>query len=91
MTKTICQLRNYFKKMCKRPLGATVSTQRNPAHAIGKDIAMSATMTDAVKRRNANRKSALVVENIQSRTTVGGASRTYDPVPSAIESWVDDA
>lgn len=52
---------------------------------------MSETMTEAVKRWTAKRKSALVVEIIQGKTTVAAASRTYDLAPSEIESWVDDA
>lgn len=52
---------------------------------------MSETMTDAVKRWTAKRKSALVVEIIQGKTTVAEASRAYDLAPSEIESWVDDA
>ena len=52
---------------------------------------MSDTMTEAVKRWTAKRKSALVVEIIQGKTTVAEASRTYDLAPSEIESWVDDA
>lgn len=52
---------------------------------------MSETMTEAVKRWTAKRKSALVVEIIQAKTTVAEASRTYDLAPSEIESWVDDA
>ena len=52
---------------------------------------MSEAMTEAVKRWTAKRKSALVVEIIQGKTTVAEASRTYDLAPSEIESWVDDA
>lgn len=52
---------------------------------------MSETMTEAVKRWTAKRKSALVVEIIQGKTTVAEASRTFDLAPSEIESWVDDA
>lgn len=52
---------------------------------------MSDTMTEAVKRWTAKRKSALVVEIIQGKTTLSEASRTYDLAPSQIESWVDDA
>ena len=51
---------------------------------------MSDTMT-AVKRWTAKRKSALVVEVIQGKTTVAEASRTYDLAPSEIETWVEDA
>jgi len=52
---------------------------------------MSVTMEDGIKRWTAKRKSALVVEIIQGKTTVSEASRTYDLTPSEIESWVDDA
>ncbi|MQQ10777.1 transposase [Epibacterium sp. SM1979] len=51
---------------------------------------MSDTMT-AVKRWTAKRKSALVVEIIQGKTTVAEASRTHDLAPSEIETWVEDA
>lgn len=52
---------------------------------------MSETMDDSIKRWTAKRKSALVVEIIQGKTTVSEASRAYDLSPSEIESWVDDA
>lgn len=39
----------------------------------------------------AKRKTALVVEIIQGKTTVAEASRAYDLSPSEIEGWVDDA
>ena len=51
---------------------------------------MSDTMT-AVKRWTAKRKSALVVEIIQGKTTLAEASRTYDLAPSEIETWIEDA
>jgi transposase-like protein len=38
----------------------------------------------------AKRKSALVLEIIQGKTTVAEASRAYDPPPSEIETWVDE-
>ncbi|PRY81408.1 DUF1153 domain-containing protein, partial [Donghicola tyrosinivorans] len=44
-----------------------------------------------VKRWTAKRKTALVIEIIQGKTTVAEASRTYDLTPSEIETWVDDA
>ena len=44
-----------------------------------------------MKRWAAKRKSALVVEIIQGKTTVAEASRTFDLAPSEIESWFDDA
>ena len=46
---------------------------------------------DEIKRWTAKRKSALVLEIIQGKTTVAEASRAYDLSPSEIESWVDDA
>ena len=52
---------------------------------------MSVTMDDGIKRWTAKRKTALVVEIIQGKTTVAEASRAYDLSPSEIEGWVDDA
>ena len=52
---------------------------------------MSVTMDESIKRWTAKRKSALVVEIIQGKTTVAEASRSFDLSPSEIESWVDDA
>ena len=52
---------------------------------------MSEIVADDIKRWTAKRKSALVIEIIQGKTTVAVASRTYDLTPSEIESWVDDA
>jgi transposase-like protein len=52
---------------------------------------MSVTMDDSIKRWTAKRKTALVVEIIQGKTTVSEASRAYDLSPSEIEGWVDDA
>ncbi|MEL6475394.1 MAG: DUF1153 domain-containing protein [Pseudomonadota bacterium] len=51
---------------------------------------MSETVADDIKRWTAKRKSALVIEIIQGKTTVAQASRTYDLTPSEIESWVED-
>jgi transposase-like protein len=52
---------------------------------------MSVTMEDGIKRWTAKRKSALVVEIIQGKTTVAEASRAFDLAPSEIEGWVEDA
>jgi transposase-like protein len=52
---------------------------------------MSGLMDEDIKRWTAKRKSALVLEIIQGKTTVAEASRAYDLPPSEIESWVDDA
>ena len=52
---------------------------------------MSVTMDDSIKRWTAKRKTALVVEIIQGKTTVAEASRSFDLSPSEIEGWVDDA
>jgi len=48
-------------------------------------------MEEEVKRWTAKRKSALVLEIIQGKTTVAEASRAFDLSPSEIENWVDDA
>ncbi len=52
---------------------------------------MSGPLEDVVKRWTAKRKSALVIEIIQGKTTVAEASRGYDLSPSEIEGGVDDA
>ena len=52
---------------------------------------MSMTMDDGIKRWTAKRKTALVVEIIQGKTTVSEASRSFDLTPSEIEGWVEDA
>ena len=52
---------------------------------------MGIPMDDKVKRWTAKRKSALVIEIIQGKTTVSEASRSYDLSPSEIEGWVEDA
>lgn len=52
---------------------------------------MSMTMEDGIKRWTAKRKSALVVEIIQGKTTVSEAARSFDLTPSEIEGWVEDA
>lgn len=51
---------------------------------------MSAVMEEEIKRWTARRKSALVLEIIQGKTTVSEASRQFDLTPSEIESWMDD-
>lgn len=52
---------------------------------------MSMKMEDEIKRWTATRKSALVLDIIQGKTTVAEASRAYDLSPSEIENWMDDA
>ena len=52
---------------------------------------MSMKMEDEIKRWTAKRKSALVLDIIQGKTTVSEASRSYDLSPSEVEAWVDDA
>ncbi len=51
---------------------------------------MSAVMEEEIKRWTARRKSALVLEIIQGKTTVAEASRAFDITPSEIEAWVED-
>ena len=52
---------------------------------------MSSQMSDENKRWSAKRKSALVLEIIQGKTTIAEASRQFDLTPSELESWVDQA
>ena len=47
-------------------------------------------MDEEIKRWTARRKSALVLEIIQGKTTVAEASRAFDLPPSEIEEWVDE-
>jgi transposase-like protein len=49
---------------------------------------MSMAMEDEIKRWTAKRKSALVLDIIQGKTTVAEASRAYDLPPSEIEKWM---
>jgi len=58
---------------------------------IDEEITMSMKMEDEIKRWTAKRKSALVLDIIQGKTTVSEASRAYDLSPSEVETWVDDA
>ena len=51
---------------------------------------MSVVMEEEIKRWTARRKSALVLEIIQGKTTLSEASRQFDLAPSEIESWVED-
>ena len=51
---------------------------------------MSTLMEDDIKRWTAKRKTALVLEIIQGKTTVSEASRAYDLNPSEVEQWVDE-
>lgn len=52
---------------------------------------MSIRMDEDIKRWTAKRKSALVLDIIQGKTTVAAASRAYDLLsPSEVESWVED-
>jgi len=51
---------------------------------------MSAVMDEEIKRWTARRKSALVLEIIQGKTTLSEASRQFDLTPAEIEGWVDD-
>lgn len=51
---------------------------------------MSMMMEDEIKRWTAKRKSALVLEIIQGKSTVSEASRTYNLPASEVENWVVD-
>ena len=47
-------------------------------------------MDEEIKRWTARRKTDLVLEIIQGKTTIAEASRAYDLSPSELESWVKD-
>src|SRR5699024_11947569 len=51
---------------------------------------MSIAMEQDIKRWTAKRKSALVLDIIQGKTTVAQASRAYDLSPSEVQSWVEN-
>ncbi|QKD86177.1 transposase [Xanthomonas axonopodis pv. vasculorum] len=50
---------------------------------------MSEVMEEEIKRWTARRKSALVLESIQGKTTVAAASRQFDLPPAEIENRVE--
>ena len=50
---------------------------------------MSLTMDDEIKRWTARRKSALVLEIIQGKSTIAEAARQFDLPPSEIEEWIE--
>ena len=52
---------------------------------------MSSQMNEENKRWSAKRKSALVLEIIQGKTTIAEASQQFDLAPSELESWVAQA
>jgi len=51
---------------------------------------MGTLMDDEIKRWTARRKSAVVLEIIQGKTTVAEASRAHDLPPSELEKWIED-
>ncbi|KGE52516.1 transposase, partial [Xanthomonas axonopodis pv. vasculorum] len=51
---------------------------------------MSEVMEEEIKRWTARRKSALVLESIQGKTTVAAASRQFDLPPAEIENRVEE-
>ena len=51
---------------------------------------MNTPMEEDIKRWTAKRKTALVLDIIQGKSTVSEASRAYDLNPSEIEQWVDE-
>ena len=52
---------------------------------------MSIEMDEEIKRWTPRRKSALVLEIIQGKTTVSESSRRFDLSPSEVESWIGQA
>ena len=52
---------------------------------------MSIALDEEIKRRTARRKSALVLEIIQGKTTIYESSRQFDLSLSKVEPWIDKA
>jgi len=52
---------------------------------------MSIEMDEEIRRWTPRRKSALVLEIIQGKTTVSESSRQFDLSPSEVEFWIDQA
>ena len=52
---------------------------------------MSIEMDEEIKRWTARRKSALVLDIIQGKTTVSESSQQFALPPLEIESWIDQA
>ena len=51
---------------------------------------MSIVMEDDIKRWTAKRKTALVLDIIQGKTTVAEASRSFDLQSAEVEAWVEE-
>jgi len=52
---------------------------------------MSVTLDENIRRWTAKRKTVLVIEISQGKTTVAEASRSFDLLPSKSEGRVEDA
>jgi transposase-like protein len=52
---------------------------------------MSIGINEEIKRWTAGRKSALILDITQERTTVSDSSRQFDLTYSEVESWIDQA
>ncbi len=52
---------------------------------------MSTATEDEIERWTDRRKSALVMDILQGKTTVAEVSRAYDLPPFEIETWIDEA
>jgi len=46
---------------------------------------------DEIKRWTAKRKTALLIDIIQGKTTVAEVSRAFNLAPSEFEGWIEDA
>ena len=51
---------------------------------------MSDVMEEEIKRWTGRRKSALVLDILQGRTTVSESARQFDLTPAEVEGWVED-
>ena len=73
-----------------RELQGLSQTQLSSICGIPQTTISSIVMEEEIKRWTARRKSALVLEIIQGKTTISEASRQFDLPPAEIESWVED-
>jgi len=66
--------------------GSHVLIQWKPVHVIMERLMISTRIEEEIKRWMAKRKSAVVFDLIQGKTTVAEASHVYDLSPSEIDS-----
>jgi len=79
-----------LKVLCASHIRCLVSCRRRGSHGTGSRAGQWGVFQRPVKRWTAKRKTALILDIIQGKTSVAEASRAYDLPPSEIEEWVDE-